>query len=184
MKGKKDAYVSPKDLSGIWEEVCNGFKPSKDITVEEGFDLLTAKIKSNVVSEAKKIWILLKILEALHEEIKIAGFCKKKFINGRDISPLTKRGAKNKEKLEEMQSYIDFLESISKALSSIFFWYMKENANKFFKRKITVDSASDYFYEYYSHYINGEPWIKDDSVRKNIITKAENFFRGFSKKNC
>lgn len=182
---QKNEYVTEKELNEIWAEVSSRFMPSmsSNASLDEVFIMLANKMKSFSITERRQTWIIMKILEVLHREIELVTFYENVFKEKKDTNVLTKRGVKNKTNLDEIQNYKKFLQSISKDLSSIFYLYVQNNLPQFFKRKMKKDSAYEYLNEYYSHYILGNTWTVDNSLRTNIIDKAENFFRGFSKKS-
>lgn len=182
---QENEYATEKELNEIWAEVSSRFIPSisSNISLDEVFKMLENKMKTFSITERQQIWIVMKILEVLHREIELVTFCENDFKEKKDINVLTKRGIKNKTNLDEIQNYKKFLQSISKDLSDIYYLYVQNNLHQFFKRKMKKECAYEYLNEYYSHYILGNTWTADDSLRTNVIDKAEKFFRGFSKKS-
>lgn len=182
---QKNEYVTKKELNEIWAEVSSRFKPSisSNASLDEVFKMLENKMKTFSITERQQIWIVMKILEVLHKEIELVSSYENGFKEKKDINVLTKRGMKNKTNLDEIRNYEKFLQSISKDLSGIFYLYVQNNLSQFFKHKMKKDNVYEYLNEYYSHYILGNKWTTDDSLRTNVIDKAEKFFRGFSKKS-
>ena len=140
------------------------------------FDYLLQEIKNAKITQSQKFWLLLKFLEILHTEANLTSECKERFSDFHILSErcVTDTDLKNTKKYCTITRYLDFLRK------NIEFFTKK--MEPFLETKF-ADSDDDFLSELFFHFISGNPWTDDASIRSNYIDKTERAFRGFSKKS-
>ena len=140
------------------------------------FDYLLQEIKNAKITQSQKFWLLLKFLEILQNEKNLTSECKKRFNDTHKLSQssATALDYKINKKYQLIFLYLDFLKSVIS--------FFTKKMEPFLETEFS-DSDDDYLVEVLFHFISGNPWTDDASIRSNYIDKTERAFRGFSKKS-